>query len=211
MPREIEPSRSDRPLDRAELDDDPIVQFHQWFEQAAAVNPMPEAMCIATVDEDGLPDARMVLLKGADHEGFRFFTNQEGVKASQIEVNPAAALVFNWVELDRQVRIRGPVERLGEEESDAYYASRGRGSQIGAWASPQSRPLGDPRSELDELTVQAEKRFEEVEPIPRPPHWGGYLIRPVQIEFWQGRRARLHDRFRYLPESAGWAITRLAP
>jgi pyridoxamine 5'-phosphate oxidase len=211
LPQDIEPSLGDRPLDRNDLEDDPIVQFNHWFEQAAAVNPMPEAMCIATVDEDGMPDARMVLLKGADREGFRFFTNREGVKASQLGANPVAALVFHWVELDRQVRVRGPVERLSAAESDAYYASRGRGSQIGAWASPQSRPLGDPRSELDELTIQAEKRFEGVEQIPRPPHWGGYLIRPVQIEFWQGRRARLHDRFRYLAEGDGWTITRLAP
>jgi pyridoxamine 5'-phosphate oxidase len=209
--KDIEPSRSDRPLTREELDSDPIAQFHRWFEQAAAVNPMPEAMCIATIDEDGMPDARMVLLKGVDQEGFRFYTNHDGVKATQIAANPVAALVFHWVELDRQVRIRGPVERLSEAESDAYYASRGRGSQIGAWASPQSRPLGDPRSELDELTEQAEKRFEGVEEIPRPPHWGGYLIRPVQVEFWQGRRARLHDRFRYLPEGDGWSILRLAP
>lgn len=209
--RDVEPSRGDRPLSREDLDDDPVAQFHEWFEQAAAVNPMPEAMCIATVDEDGMPDARMVLLKGADHEGFRFFTNYEGVKAAQLVASPAAALVFHWVELDRQVRIRGPVEKASDAQSDEYYASRGRGSQIGAWASPQSRPLGDPRSELDELTRQAEQKFEQVDPIPRPPYWGGYVIRPVQIEFWQGRRARLHDRFRYVPDGDGWSIQRLAP
>ncbi len=209
--KDIEPSRGDLPLAREQLVDDPIAQFHDWFEQAAQVNPMPEAMCIATVDEQGMPDARMVLLKGADESGFRFFTNHEGVKAGQLAARPSAALVFHWVELDRQVRIRGSVERIPEAESDEYYASRGRGSQIGAWASPQSRPLGDPRSELDQLTAEAEARFEGVDPIPRPPSWGGYLIRPVQIEFWQGRRARLHDRFRYLPEGDGWSIQRLAP
>ena len=209
--KEIEPSRTDRPLDRGDLDDDPIAQFDIWFEQAAAVNPMPEAMCIATVDEHGNPDSRFVLLKGVDQRGFRFFTNYEGVKAEQLDSYPAAALAFHWVELDRQVRIRGAVERLGSEESDEYYASRGRGSQIGAWASPQSRPLGDPRSELDDLTRQAEERFEGVEELPRPPHWGGFLVRPVQIEFWQGRRSRLHDRYRYLPEGDGWSVTRLAP
>jgi len=209
--KEIEPSRTDRPLDRGDLDDDPIAQFDFWFEQAAAVNPMPEAMCIATVDEHGNPDSRFVLLKGVDQRGFRFFTNYEGVKAEQLDSYPAAALAFHWVELDRQVRIRGAVERLGSEESDEYYASRGRGSQIGAWASPQSRPLGDPRSELDDLTRQAEERFEGVEELPRPPHWGGFLVRPVQIEFWQGRRSRLHDRYRYLPEGDGWSVTRLAP
>lgn len=209
--KEHEPSRADRPLDRGDLDDDPIAQFDFWFEQAAAVNPMPEAMCIATVDEHGNPDSRFVLLKGVDQRGFRFFTNYEGVKAEQLDSYPAAALAFHWVELDRQVRIRGAVERLGSEESDEYYASRGRGSQIGAWASPQSRPLGDPRSELDDLTRQAEERFEGVEELPRPPHWGGFLVRPVQIEFWQGRRSRLHDRYRYMPEGDGWSVTRLAP
>lgn len=209
--KEQEPSRTDRPLDREDLDDDPIAQFDKWFEQAAAVNPMPEAMCIATVDEHGNPDSRFVLLKGVDQRGFRFFTNYEGVKAGQLDRHPAAALAFHWVELDRQVRIRGAVERLASEESDEYYASRGRGSQLGAWASPQSQPLGDPRSELDDLTRQAEERFEGVEEIPRPPHWGGFLIRPVQIEFWQGRRCRLHDRYRYLPQGGGWSVTRLAP
>ena len=209
--KDLEPSRTDRPLNREDLDDDPIVQFRDWFEQAAAVNPMPEAMCIATVDEHGNPDARMVLLKGVDYDGFRFFTNYEGVKATQLAGHPAAALVFHWVELDRQVRIRGPVERASAEQSDEYYASRGRGSQIGAWASPQSRPLGDPRSDLDDLTRKAEERFEGVDPLPRPPYWGGFVISPVQIEFWQGRRARLHDRFRYLPDGDGWTITRLAP
>ncbi len=206
-----DPSRADCALGREELDDDPIAQFRDWFEQAAAVNPMPETMCIATVDEEGRPDARMVLLKGVDHDGFRFFTNYDGEKAIQIEANPVAALAFHWVELNRQVRVRGPVERLADEESDAYYASRGRNSQIGAWASPQSRPLGDPRSELDRLTAETEARFDGVDPIPRPPNWGGYLVRPVQIEFWQGRRSRLHDRFQYLPEGDGWTIRRLAP
>lgn len=209
--KEIEPSRTDRPLDRGDLSDDPIAQFDIWFEQAAAVNPMPEAMCIATVDEHGNPDSRFVLLKGVDQRGFRFFTNYEGVKAGQLDSHPAAALAFHWVELDRQVRIRGSVERLGAEESDEYYESRGRGSRIGAWASPQSRPLGDPRSDLDDLTRQVEQRFEGIEQIPRPPFWGGFLIRPVQIEFWQGRRSRLHDRYRYLPDGEGWSITRLAP
>jgi pyridoxamine 5'-phosphate oxidase len=209
--KDIEPSRTDRPLDRTDLDDDPIEQFRKWFDQAAAVNPMPEAMCVATVDGEGRPDARFVLLKGVDHHGFRFFTNYEGVKADQLSENPVAALAFHWVELDRQVRVRGAVERLSDEESDAYYASRGRGSQIGAWASPQSDPLGDPREDLDQLTRESEQRFEGVERIPRPPHWGGYLVRPFQIEFWQGRRARLHDRFRYSPDDGGWSIRRLAP
>lgn len=203
-------SRSDIPLNRIDLDEDPIVQFRFWFSEAAAANPMPEAMSLATVDAEGKPDARMVLMKGADTEGFRFFTNYDGTKAGQIGANPVAALVFHWVELDRQVRIRGQVERLPEAESDAYFASRDRKSQIGAWASPQSRTLEGGREELERNTAQAEAQFEGQD-VERPGHWGGYLVRPDRIEFWQGRRARLHDRFRYEREVAGWRIERLAP
>lgn len=203
-------SRTDTPLNRIDLDEDPIAQFRVWFSEASAVNPMPEAMSLATVDSDGNPDARMVLMKGADAEGFRFFTNYDGIKAGQITANPVAALVFHWVELDRQVRIRGHVERLPEPESDAYFASRDRKSQIGAWASPQSRPLEGGREELERNTTQAESVFEG-KPVDRPEHWGGFLVRPDQIEFWQGRRARLHDRFRYEREVAGWRVERLAP
>lgn len=178
---------------------------------------MPEAMSLATVDAFGAPDARMVLLKGVDPRGFRFFTNYEGVKSGQIAGTPRAAIVFHWVELDRQVRIRGEVEKLEPEESDAYYASRGRLSQIGAWVSPQSNPLGDDRESLDRLSETAKARFEGVEKIPRPPHWGGFRVVPEEIEFWQGRDGRLHDRFLYQRndggdlDSAGWRITRLAP
>lgn len=204
-------TRIDLPLGRDDLDPDPFAQFDLWFERAAEVVEEPEAVCLSTVDADGMPDARMVLLKGAGPEGFRFFTNYEGVKATQLTANPAAAMVFFWPQLERQVRIRGPVERLSNEESDAYFASRGRNSRIGAWASPQSTVIPDSREELDRLNIEASERFEGVDDVPRPPHWGGFVLEPVQFEFWQGRQARLHDRFRYFPDDAGWRIERLAP
>lgn len=201
----------DRPLTRESLDADPFAQFEDWFAEAAEVVREPEAMCLATVDADGSPDARMVLLKGVGPKGFRFFTNYQGVKASQLEAAPTAALLFFWADLERQIRIRGTVEKLPPEESDEYFASRGRGSRIGAWASPQSEVIPDSREELDRLNEEAAARFEGEEEIPRPEHWGGYRLTPVQFEFWQGRQARLHDRFRYLPEGEGWKIERLAP
>ena len=204
-------TKIDLPLERGDLDPDPYTQFDIWFERAVEVVEEPEAVCLATVDAEGMPDARMVLLKGAGPEGFRFFTNYEGVKASQLDANPAAAMVFFWPQLERQVRIRGPVEKLPSEESDAYFASRGRNSRIGAWASPQSTVIPDSREELDRLNIEAQERFEGVEEVPRPPHWGGFVLTPVQFEFWQGRQARLHDRFRYLPEGQGWRLERLAP
>ena len=204
-------------LERGDLDADPFTQFEKWFDRAAEVSPMPEAMSIATVDPSGSPDARMVLLKGVDETGFRFFTNYEGVKAGQLLATPRAALVFHWVELDRQVRIRGEVQKLEAAESDAYFDSRDRLSRVGAWASPQSQPLGDDRASLDSLSEAAEARFEGVEEIPRPPHWGGYRLVPEAIEFWQGRQGRLHDRFLYTRNGIAedgesrWKIQRLAP
>jgi len=174
--------------------------------------PLPEAMTLATVDVSGRPDARMVLLKGYGEDGFRFFTNYEGVKAGQLDSAGEAALVFFWAPLDRQVRLRGKVRKLDAEASDEYFASRDRGSRIGAWASPQSRPLPDDREALEALASEAAARFGEGE-IPRPEHWGGYLVEPRAIEFWQGRGARLHDRFLYERESpaSSWSVTRLAP
>ncbi|MCB0859345.1 MAG: pyridoxamine 5'-phosphate oxidase [Solirubrobacterales bacterium] len=204
------PERS--PLSRNDLDPDPIAQFRIWFDAAGEVMPLPEAMTVATVDGEGRPDARMVLLKGAGDDGFRFFTNYEGVKAGQLDESGHAALVFFWAPLDRQVRVRGEVRRLDGAASDEYFASRDRASQIGAWASPQSRPMPDGRDTLEALVDEATERFGEGE-IPRPEHWGGFVVDPWQIEFWQGRGARLHDRFRYTRdgECGGWDITRLAP
>jgi pyridoxamine 5'-phosphate oxidase len=196
-------------LRREQLDADPIAQFRDWYRRAEREAVLPEAIALATVDEHGAPDARMVLLKGFDEHGFRFFTNYGSAKAEQLEAGRRAAVVAYWRELDRQVRIRGPVERLGAAESDAYFATRGPASQIGAWASPQSRPI-ESRSELDRMVAEAELRFGESE-IPRPPHWGGYLLRPEEIEFWQGQVGRLHDRFRYSRDGDGWRIERLAP
>lgn len=196
-------------LNRSDLLDDPIEQFRAWFAEAAAVSEMPDAMTLATVDPEGRADARMVLLKGVDRDGLRFFTHYDGIKASQLKANPDAALVFHWPELARQVRVRGPVERLSAAESDAYFASRDRSSQIGAWASQQSRPLAD-RAELEQSTRQTESMFAG-RPVERPDDWGGYLLRPNRIEFWQGREARLHDRFVYRRSTSGWQIERLAP
>lgn len=204
------PRRPDMPpLERSALDDDPISQFGEWYRRAEAEVPLPDAVCLATVDPDGAPDARMVLLKGFDADGFRFHTNYESAKGEQLAASTRAALVFYWRELDRQVRIRGTVERLDAVESDAYFATRDRERQLAAWASPQSRPLRD-RGELDSRLEEAGRRFAG-EPVPRPDGWGGYLLRPLEIEFWQGQVARLHDRFRYRRRDEAWAIERLAP
>jgi pyridoxamine 5'-phosphate oxidase len=204
------PRRPDMPaLHRSALSEDPIEQFRDWFERAEREVPLPHAMTLATVDATGAPDARMVLLKGFGSEAFRFFTNFESTKGRQLEAAPRAALVLYWRELDRQVRVRGPVERLPDAESDEYFASRPRDSQVGAWASPQSRTLPD-RSALDARVTEAEERFSRGD-VPRPPFWGGYALRPEQIEFWQGQAGRLHDRFLYTREDAGWWLQRLAP
>jgi pyridoxamine 5'-phosphate oxidase len=199
------------PFGEAELLDEPIDLFERWYELARAEVPLAEAVCLATIDAAGIPDARMVLLKGADERGFRFFTNEGSAKGRQLAAQPAAALVFYWRELDRQVRVRGRVERLGAPESDEYFSTRPRESMIGAWASPQSEPLAD-RDALDALVDEAEERYDG-EDVPRPPHWGGYLVVPSEIEFWQGQVGRLHDRFRYQRsvDGAAWRVERLAP
>ncbi|HEX6116779.1 MAG TPA: pyridoxamine 5'-phosphate oxidase [Solirubrobacterales bacterium] len=206
----MSPRRPDLPpLARSELRADPFAQFDVWFERALAEAPLAEAMTLATVDLAGHPDARMVLLKGFGPGGFRFFTSYESAKGGQLGGMPYAALVVYWRELDRQVRARGPVERLSAEDSDAYFATRSRDSQLGAWASPQSRPIHS-RGELDGLLDEARERFGDGE-VARPPHWGGYVLRPETVEFWQGQVARLHDRFRYVRREDGWQIERLAP
>jgi pyridoxamine 5'-phosphate oxidase len=196
------------PLERERMATDPIEQFREWWQVAEGEVPLAEAMALATVDEGGAPDARMVLLKGFGPDGFRFFTNYESTKGSQLAANSRAALVVYWRELDRQVRIRGVVERLAPEDSDAYFASRPRDSQIAAAISPQSRPIE--RQELDRSYTELEAELAGADPV-RPEHWGGYLLRPDSIEFWQGRDSRMHDRFLYAREGDGWRIERLAP
>jgi pyridoxamine 5'-phosphate oxidase len=196
------------PLDREHLASNPIEQFAAWFGDAQGAVPLPEAMTLATVDADGSPDARMVLLKGFGPDGFRFFTNYESAKGEQLAANGQAALVIYWRELDRQVRVKGKVERLSPEDSDAYFASRPRDSQIAAAISPQSRPVE--REELDRRYAELAGELGESNPE-RPEHWGGYLLRPNMIEFWQGRESRMHDRFRYTRRDGEWEIQRLAP
>jgi pyridoxamine 5'-phosphate oxidase len=197
------------PLQRSALADDPIEQFRDWYERAEGDVPLAHAMTLATVDAEGAPDARMVLLKGFGPEGFHFFTNLSSAKARQVEEAARAALVLYWRELDRQVRVRGPVERLPDTASDEYFATRPRDAQIGAWASPQSEAIPD-RATLDARVDDVEQRFSGAD-IPRPPFWGGYTLRPEQIEFWQGQAARLHDRFLYTRAAEGWRLERLAP
>jgi pyridoxamine 5'-phosphate oxidase len=196
------------PLELERMAADPIVQFRDWFELAEREVPLAEAMTLATVDENGSPDARMVLLKGFGPDGFRFFTNYESDKGAQLEVNPRAALILYWRELDRQVRIRGKVDRLSLDDSDAYFDSRPRDSRIAATISPQSRPIE--REELDRRYEQLERELGGADPE-RPASWGGYLLRPESVEFWQGRDSRMHDRLLYVREGEGWRIKRLAP
>lgn len=206
-----EPLRHTHPvLHRADLAADPVEQFATWYEVAERTVPLADAMTLATVDDGGAPDARMVLLKGYGPDGFRFFSSYESAKAAQLAANPVAALVVYWRELDRQVRVRGRVERLSGADSDAYFATRPRESRLGAWASPQSRPLPD-RAALDGRLTEAEQRFPEGADVPRPEFWGGFLLRHEEVEFWQGQQARLHDRFRYRRDDGGWLIERLGP
>ncbi len=197
-------------LDSADLALDPMEQWHVWHSDALDAGVAePNAMTVSTVDLHGVPDARIVLVRGADRFGFTFFTNYESVKSHQLTARPIAAATFGWLDLHRQVRVRGSVERVSDHESDAYFASRPRPSQIGAWASPQSEVIRD-RHELSQLVVEAEQRFAG-ERVPRPPHWGGWRLVPEEWEFWQGRPSRLHDRFRYRLVDDDWEIKRLAP
>lgn len=198
-------------LDADSADPDPIRQFESWYREAHAT-PMrePTAMTLATASPDGRPSARIVLLKAADERGFVFFTNYQSRKGGELEHNPWAALVFHWPDLVRQVRVEGRVAKVSDEESDAYFKTRPRGSQLGAWASEQSRAIKS-RADL-ERRVQAIAATYEDREIPRPPHWGGLRLVPVAIEFWQGRLDRLHDRVLYSrADDGGWTRERLSP
>jgi pyridoxamine 5'-phosphate oxidase len=201
-------------LSEADAHPDPLAQLERWLAEAVRARAHePNAMTLATATPDGRPAARVVLLKGVDGRGLSFYTNLESRKAAELSANPRAALVFWWPELERQVRVEGRVERVGDAEADAYYASRPLGSRLGAWASPQSRPLAD-RAALDARLAEAEARFAGAGPEgpPRPPFWGGFRVVPDAFEFWQGRPDRLHDRLAYAPDGrGGWAVTRLAP
>jgi pyridoxamine 5'-phosphate oxidase len=198
-------------LEESDTDPNPIEQFRTWFDEALAANlHEPNAMILATATPAGRPSARVVLLKGFDERGFVFYTNYEGRKSRELEANPYAALLFYWGELERQVRLEGRVGRIPEEESDAYFAGRPRGSQLGAWASEQSRPIKD-RGALEERLRELEAKYEGRE-VPRPPFWGGYRVEPEKMEFWQGRENRLHDRLVYRrSEDGGWGRERLQP
>jgi pyridoxamine 5'-phosphate oxidase len=204
-------------LSEADLgDENPLVHARNWLDEAIALDlPEPTAVTLATVGDDGRPSARVVLLKGLDDSGLTLYTNYESRKGRQMESRPWAAVVMFWPELERQVRFEGRVERVSESESDAYFASRPRGSRLGAWASPQSREIAT-REALEARLEEVIDRFggaDGDEPVPRPPHWGGYRLVPIRVELWQGRTSRLHDRFLYTRDAPGetWTRTRLAP
>jgi pyridoxamine 5'-phosphate oxidase len=190
--------------------DDPIAFFRQWFEDAREAGfYLPESMTVATATLEGAPSARMMLLKGVDERGFVFYTNYESRKSGELLANPRAALVFHWSVLQRQVRVEGAVTKLSETESAAYFRTRARGSQVGAWASRQSAELAS-RVELDQQVTEYKTRFADRE-VPLPPFWGGFRLTPQVVEFWQGRINRLHDRLRYTREGSSWRVVRLYP
>lgn len=212
-PEELAALRQDyslRGLRRADLEPDAIRQFQRWLAEAHQHEVLePNAMILATVDAHGQPWTRTVLLKICDERGFTFFTNYSGGKARHIEQNQRVAVTFWWSALERQVNITGQVRKCSREESDLYFHSRPIGSQLGAWASKQSEPVAD-RAQLDRQFEEARQRFGE-ENVPLPPNWGGYIVEPATVEFWQGQRSRLHDRFRYTRQESVWAIERLSP
>jgi pyridoxamine 5'-phosphate oxidase len=197
-------------LDEAETSADPHELFRRWLDEALAAKvPEPTAMNLATLGPGGLPRSRIVLLKGVDERGLVFFTNYEGDKGRELAADPRCAVTFFWPELERQVRFEGRAERTSDEESATYFASRPRKSQLAAWASPQSRRIT--REELEGLYRDCEARYPEGPPVPRPPFWGGFRVVPTYVEFWQGRRSRMHDRVVYQGHGRSWARQRLAP
>jgi pyridoxamine 5'-phosphate oxidase len=198
-------------LELKTIDKNPIAQFEKWFKEAMQAEVLePNAMTLSTVTEAGRPTARVVLLKGIEKNKFSFYTNYQSKKGKELEHNPACALTLFWPELERQVRIEGVSERLETAVSEAYFQSRPRGSQVGAWASPQSSIIKD-REILEARVKEIEKRFEGKEILPKPHQWGGYAVEPFEIEFWQGRASRLHDRIVYYKNEGEWVMHRLAP
>jgi pyridoxamine 5'-phosphate oxidase len=197
-------------LDETDVNPDPIQQFQLWFDQAVAAQlPEPNAMTLATASQEGIPSARIVLLKGVDQRGFAFYTNYESRKGKELAENPQAALVFLWTVLERQVRIEGTVEKVSDQESEAYFQSRPLESRLGAWTSDQSCTIPD-RGVLEQRFQELQTKYQDQE-IPRPLFWGGYRVIPKMVEFWQGRPSRLHDRLRYRLDNGNWIIERLAP
>ncbi len=199
-------------FDESHASNNPFDQFKDWWEEATSVEiDEVNAMTLATVDAKGKPSARIVLLKGYTHDGFVFFTNYESAKGQELSANPNAALLFFWKELERQIRIEGTVEKISEADSDAYFHSRPAGSRIGAWVSPQSKVIPG-RNFLEENYQKLMMQYPDENKVPRPPHWGGYIVKPVSFEFWQGRSSRLHDRLSFTQNAVGeWIRVRLAP
>ncbi|WP_219855938.1 pyridoxamine 5'-phosphate oxidase [Pontibacter mangrovi] len=208
---EIRKNYSKQSLSEQEVSPEPISQFNKWLQEALQSEvEEPTALVLSTVNSQGRPSARVVLLKGVDEQGFMFFTNYESRKGQELAQNPYASLTFFWPALERQVRIEGKVEKVAAQESDEYFHSRPKGSQIGAWASPQSQVISA-RQVLEQREKELSAKYAEAEELPRPEYWGGYRLVPAYLEFWQGRPSRLHDRLAYELQGQEWLIKRLAP
>ncbi len=208
---DIRAEYSKHTLDISDVQGDPIEQFQLWFDEANKVEISEvNAMHLSTVNPNGMPSSRIILLKGIENNGFVFFTNYQSDKGKDLDANPAAALLFFWKELERQVRIQGHVEKISKDDSEQYFQSRPKGSQIGAWTSPQSTVI-ESRELLEERENAIAEKYKDEEVLPKPEQWGGYILKPIRIEFWQGRPNRLHDRILYSQVDGHWKINRLAP